>query len=85
MANQISTNLGIKAELNPIATFKEMRALVNSKKLTGASRAGWQADYPSLYNFLGPLYATGAGSNDGDYSSAAVRCKVEGRPGSHQR
>lgn len=69
MANQISNTLGIKAELKPLATFKEMRALVGEKKLTGASRAGWQADYPSLYNFLGPLYGTGAGSNDGDYSN----------------
>ncbi|MET4004470.1 MULTISPECIES: peptide ABC transporter substrate-binding protein [Arthrobacter] len=77
MANQISTNLGIKAELNPIATFKEMRALVNSKKLTGASRAGWQADYPSLYNFLGPLYGTGAGSNDGNYSNPAFDAKLK--------
>lgn len=77
MANQISTNLGIKAELNPIATFKEMRALVNSKKLTGASRAGWQADYPSLYNFLGPLYGTGAGSNDGDYSNPVFDDKLK--------
>jgi oligopeptide transport system substrate-binding protein len=76
MANQISTNLGIKAQLNPIATFKEMRNLVNTKKLTGASRAGWQADYPSLYNFLGPLYGTGAGSNDGDYSSKAFDAKL---------
>ncbi|MFC8303610.1 ABC transporter substrate-binding protein [Specibacter sp. NPDC057265] len=77
MANQISTNLGIKAELNPIATFKEMRALVGTKELTGASRAGWQADYPSLYNFLGPLYGTGAGSNDGDYSSEEFDAKLK--------
>lgn len=69
MANQISTNLGIKAQLNPVSSFKEMRELVNKKTLTGASRAGWQADYPSLYNFLGPLYGTGAGSNDGNYSN----------------
>ncbi|MPS75731.1 MAG: ABC transporter substrate-binding protein, partial [Microbacterium sp.] len=34
-----------------------------------AARSGWQADYPGLYNFLGPLYATNAGSNDGDYSN----------------
>ncbi|POH56956.1 peptide ABC transporter substrate-binding protein [Arthrobacter glacialis] len=76
MANQISTNLGIKAELNPVTSFKEMRALVNKKELTGASRAGWQADYPSLYNFLGPLYATGAGSNDGNYSNPAFDAKL---------
>ncbi|MEV8146222.1 ABC transporter substrate-binding protein [Specibacter sp. NPDC078709] len=77
MANQIATNLGIKAELNPIASFKEMRALVGKKELTGASRAGWQADYPSLYNFLGPLYGTGAGSNDGDYSNPAFDAKLK--------
>ncbi|MDQ0094793.1 peptide ABC transporter substrate-binding protein [Paeniglutamicibacter psychrophenolicus] len=76
MANQISNTLGIKAELNPIPTFKEMRTLVGEKKLTGASRAGWQADYPSLYNFLGPLYGTGAGSNDGDYSNPAFDQKL---------
>lgn len=77
MANQIATNLGIKAELNPIASFKEMRALVGKKELTGGSRAGWQADYPSLYNFLGPLYGTGAGSNDGDYSNPAFDAKLK--------
>ncbi|MEO8219985.1 MAG: ABC transporter substrate-binding protein [Specibacter sp.] len=77
MANQISTNLGIKAELNPVTSFKEMRALVNKKALTGASRAGWQADYPSLYNFLGPLYGTGAGSNDGNYSNPAFDAKLK--------
>ena len=76
MANQISNTLPIKAELNPIPTFKEMRTLVGDKKLTGGSRAGWQADYPSLYNFLGPLYGTGAGSNDGDYSNPAFDKKL---------
>ena len=81
MANQISNTLGIKAELNPMPTFKEMRTMVGEKKLTGASRAGWQADYPSLYNFLGPLYGTGAGSNDGDYSSPEFDAKLtEGLP-----
>ncbi|WP_113718871.1 peptide ABC transporter substrate-binding protein [Arthrobacter dokdonensis] len=77
MANQIATTLGIKAQLNPIATFKQMRDLVNKKALTGASRAGWQADYPSLQDFLGPLYGTGAGSNDGNYSSAAFDAKLK--------
>ena len=34
-----------------------------------AFRTGWQADYPALFNFLGPIYGTDAGSNDGDYSN----------------
>ncbi len=32
-------------------------------------RTGWQMDYPSIQNFLEPLYATGASSNDGLYSN----------------
>ena len=32
-------------------------------------RTGWQMDYPSIQNFLEPLYATGASSNDGVYSN----------------
>lgn len=76
-ANQIKNTLGIAAEGKPFATFKELRQAVNEKKLTGAARAGWQADYPSLYNFLGPLYGTGAGSNDGNYSNPAFDDKLK--------
>ncbi|MCQ1952699.1 ABC transporter substrate-binding protein [Arthrobacter sp. zg-Y238] len=69
VANGLKNNLGIQAEGKPYATFKELRADATAKTLTGAIRTGWQADYPSLNNFLGPLYGTGAGSNDGEYSS----------------
>ena len=33
-------------------------------------RTGWQMDYPSIENFLVPLYKTGASANDGDWSNA---------------
>ena len=69
VANSIKNTLGIQAEGQPYATFAELRKDVQDRKMTGAFRTGWQADYPSLYNFLGPLYGTGAGSNDGDYSN----------------
>lgn len=74
--NQIKNSLGINAEAKPYATFKELREAVNKKEMTGAHRTGWQADYPSLYNFLGPLYGTGAGSNDGNYSSKEFDAKL---------
>ncbi|MPV88147.1 peptide ABC transporter substrate-binding protein [Georgenia ruanii] len=70
--NSIKNTLGIDAEGQPYPTFKELRTDVTDRKMTGAFRSGWQADYPGLGNFLGPLYGTGAGSNDGDYSSAEV-------------
>ncbi|MES2867887.1 MAG: ABC transporter substrate-binding protein, partial [Actinomycetota bacterium] len=47
----------------------ELRGEVTERTIQTAFRTGWQADYPGLYNFLGPLYATNAGSNDGDYSN----------------
>jgi oligopeptide transport system substrate-binding protein len=68
--NSIKNTLGIDAEGKPYATFKELRSEVTDRTIDSAFRTGWQADYPGLYNFLGPIYATGAGSNDGDYSSA---------------
>ncbi|MCK5891086.1 MAG: ABC transporter substrate-binding protein [Aeromicrobium sp.] len=67
--NQIKNALGIDSSGAPYATFDELRAKVNDKTITTAFRTGWQADYPSMLNYLGPLYGTGAGSNDGDYSN----------------
>lgn len=69
VVNQLKNNLGIKAEGKPYATFKELRNDATAKTLTGSVRSGWQGDYPSLYNFLGPVYKTGAGSNDAQYEN----------------
>jgi oligopeptide transport system substrate-binding protein len=68
--NSIKNTLGIDASGNPVAVFGDFRDQITSREIQTAFRSGWQADYPGLYNFLGPLYATNAGSNDGDYSSA---------------
>ncbi len=65
----ISNTLGITAQGKPYATFAEALEDRENQRLTGATRAGWQADYPSLYNFLAPNYLTGAGSNYEGYSS----------------
>jgi len=67
--NSISGTLGINAVGVPYPDFAGLREEVTSRSIKSAFRTGWQADYPGLYNFLGPLYASNAGSNDGDYSS----------------
>lgn len=72
VTNQIKNNLGIDAEGKPYPDFKSLRSEVTSRQIQSAFRTGWQADYPALGNFLGPLYGTGAGSNDGDYSNPEV-------------
>lgn len=71
VTNQIKNNLGIDAKGKAYPTFAELRTDVTDRSIETAFRTGWQADYPSAFNFLSPLYATGAGSNDGDYSNPA--------------
>ncbi|GAA1321754.1 ABC transporter substrate-binding protein [Brachybacterium rhamnosum] len=73
VCNSLKNTLGIEANPTPFPAFGEMREQIRARKLMGTWRSGWQADYPSMYNFLGPLYGSGAadgnGSNDGDYKN----------------
>jgi oligopeptide transport system substrate-binding protein len=73
VSNQLKNNLGIEASGNAVPTFSDFRKQVTDRAIQTAFRTGWQADYPGVYNFLGPLYssaaADGKGSNDGDYKS----------------
>lgn len=71
VTNQLKNNLGIDAVGKPYPDFKSFRTEITDRKIESSFRSGWLADYPALSNFLGPLYGTGAGSNDGDYSSQA--------------
>lgn len=77
VANQIKNNLGIEAEGKSYATFKELRTDATSGKLTGAVRSGWLADYPSLYNFMGPIFTKGADSNDSRYDNPEFEAKLK--------
>lgn len=72
VANSIKNTLSIDAQGDPHAAFGDFRAKVTNQDspIQSAFRTGWQADYPGLFNFLGPLYASNAGSNDGKYASA---------------
>jgi oligopeptide transport system substrate-binding protein len=70
VANSIKNVLGIDAAGAPQPTFAGFRTQITNRTIDTAFRAGWQGDYPSMIEFLGPLFATGAGSNDVGYSSA---------------
>lgn len=72
VANSIRNTLGIDAVGNAYPDFKSLRDDVTNRTIKGAFRTGWQADYPSLGNFLSPLYASNGGSNDGDYANPEV-------------
>lgn len=75
--NSIKNVLGIKAQGKAYPDFKSLRDEVTNRTITSAFRTGWQADYPGLGNFLVPLYATNASSNDGDYSNPEFDAKVK--------
>ncbi|AZA11139.1 peptide ABC transporter substrate-binding protein [Corynebacterium gerontici] len=77
VANQLRNNLGLNASGNPYPDFKSLRDEVTKRTIKGAFRSGWQADYPSIGNFLTPLYATNASSNDGDYSNPEFDAKLK--------
>ena len=69
ITNDISKTLGIKASGKAYPVFKALRDDVTNKSIQTAFRSGWQGDFPSIHNFLEPIYMTGASSNDGDYSN----------------
>jgi oligopeptide transport system substrate-binding protein len=77
VTNSIKNALGIDAQGKPYPTFAALRTDVTNRTITGAFRSGWQADYPGLYDFIQPLYYTGASSNDGDYSNPELDKKID--------
>lgn len=67
--NSIKQALGVDCVATGVVDFSTFRTEIGDRKLKGMFRTGWQMDYPSIENFLTPIYKTGASSNDGDYSN----------------
>ncbi|TVT61284.1 ABC transporter substrate-binding protein [Amycolatopsis rhizosphaerae] len=70
--NSIKNVLGVECDFVPATDFGQWRSIVTGHKLTGMGRSDWSADYPSIEDFLNPIYRTGASSNDSTYSNPAV-------------
>ncbi|BBY06038.1 peptide ABC transporter substrate-binding protein [Mycobacterium noviomagense] len=83
VANSIKNNLGIDAVGAPQPTFAGFRTQITGRSITTAFRAGWQGDYPSMLEFLAPLFVTRASANDVGYSNLdfdAALAKAEAAP-----
>lgn len=76
VCNGWKNDLGVKCQLKITPDFATLRTQITKNELTGFFRTGWQMDYPSIEDFLTPLYATGASSNDGHYSNKAFDAKL---------
>jgi len=70
--NSIKNTLGVECDFVPATDFGQWRSIVTKKKLTGMGRSDWSADYPSIEDFLNPIYKTGGSSNDSSYSNPQV-------------
>ena len=75
--NSIKNTLGLDCVTQVTPDFKTLRDKVNKREVKGLFRAGWQMDYPSIENFLAPIYGTKASSNDTDYSNPKFDAKLK--------
>ncbi|WP_028984626.1 peptide ABC transporter substrate-binding protein [Sporichthya polymorpha] len=69
VCNSIRDVLGVECIAKGSVDFASFRSAIEAKEQKGMFRTGWQMDYPSIENFLEPIYKTGASSNDGNYSN----------------
>ncbi|MGW1205562.1 peptide ABC transporter substrate-binding protein [Streptomyces cyaneofuscatus] len=67
--DQLKKNLGLECVSQAVPKFAELLTQVENKKFSGMFRMGWIMDYPSMENYLGPLYSTGGSSNYYGYSN----------------
>ncbi|NEG55811.1 peptide ABC transporter substrate-binding protein [Bifidobacterium platyrrhinorum] len=72
IVNQLKNTLGIDAKTDPIPTQKEYITNAYAGKITSAYHDIWGPDYPSVEDYLTPIYASGAigGRNYGKYDNA---------------
>lgn len=68
----ITNATGLECNFVPVPTFAEFRTTINAREATTPFRTGWSADYPSIENFLNPLYRTAGSANDGEYTNPQV-------------
>jgi oligopeptide transport system substrate-binding protein len=76
--NQLQTNLGVTCQPKAEPKFADLLKKVDDKVPgVGMFRLGWVMDYPSMYDYLQPLYTTKGSSNYYGYSNKDFDAKVD--------
>jgi oligopeptide transport system substrate-binding protein len=68
----IQNALGRKCEFIAAPTLGEFRRKLSDRSVDAIFRSAWVADYPSIENFLNPLFKTDGAANVGGYSNPLV-------------
>ncbi|WP_435741543.1 peptide ABC transporter substrate-binding protein [Nocardioides sp. SYSU DS0663] len=63
VCNSIREALDVECTPSPTVDFATYLTDLGNREVEGLFRMGWQMDYPSIENFLVPLYSEGASSN----------------------
>ncbi len=74
--NSIKESLGVDCIARSVPDFATLQNQLDARELKGLFRTGWQMDYPSIENFLAPLYGKGADSNYSEYNNPAFDAKL---------
>jgi oligopeptide transport system substrate-binding protein len=69
VCNSIKNTLGVDCVLNGVNDFATFQKGIDAGDYKGMMRSAWQMDYPSIENFLAPIYTKGADSNWAKYDS----------------
>jgi oligopeptide transport system substrate-binding protein len=69
VCNSIKNALGVNCVLNGVNDFATFQKGIDAGDFKGMMRSAWQMDYPSIENFLSPIYSKGADSNWAKYDS----------------
>jgi len=77
VCGQVEEALKTECNFVPVQAFGQIREAINAHAMTQIYRSGWIADYPSIENFLNPIYRTGGSSNDNAYSNPEVDAKLK--------
>lgn len=69
VANQLRENLGIQDIQFESLQFSQYLPRLQENQVDGVFRLGWVPDYPSMENYLAPVYGSSGSSNHSDYKS----------------
>ena len=76
VANSIKNTLGIQAIAVPVPDFATFLTKLDNDEIKGIFRNAWQMDYPSIENFLAPIYSKTADSNYARYDNPEFEAKL---------
>jgi oligopeptide transport system substrate-binding protein len=77
VCNQIAKNLSVTCTGQPVAQLSDIRKQARAHTLNAPLRGAWAFDYPSMEDYLTPLFVTKASSNDSAYSNSAFDAKMQ--------